>query len=163
VKLPFRKPLIVFTPKSLLRHPLCVSSLDDLAGGGFSELLADSIDPAGVNTVLLCSGKIYFELLEQRSKSGRSDVALIRVEQLYPFRDDLLRAALAPCLAMKKCCWVQEEPANMGAWPFLRSSLAQLLGKEPHYVGRKEAAAPAAGSHRRHAEEQAQIIAEAFA
>jgi len=163
VKLPFRKPLIVFTPKSLLRHPLCVSSLDDLAGGGFSEVLADSIDPAGVTTVLLCSGKIYFELQEQRSKSGRSDLALIRVEQLYPFRDDLLRETLAPYLSVKQCCWVQEEPANMGAWPYLRCRLAQLLGKEPRYVGRKEAAAPAVGSHRRHAEEQAQIIAEAFA
>jgi len=162
VKLPFRKPLIVFTPKSLLRHPLCVSSLDELAGGGFSELLVDSVDPAGVTTVLLCSGKIYFELLEKRESSGRSDVALIRVEQLYPFRDDLLREVLAPYLAMKKCCWVQEEPANMGAWPYLRSRLARLLGKEPEYVGRKEAAAPATGSHRRHAEEQAQIIAEAF-
>jgi 2-oxoglutarate dehydrogenase E1 component len=163
VKQPFRKPLIVFTPKSLFRHPRCVSSLDELAGGGFSEVLADSVDPAGVTALLFCSGKIYFELLEQRESRGRSDTAIVRIEQLYPFRDDLLREALASCPSVKKYAWVQEEPANMGAWPFLRNRLAQLLGSEPLYVGREESAAPATGSHRRHAEEQAAVIAAAFA
>jgi 2-oxoglutarate dehydrogenase E1 component len=163
VKLPFRKPLIVFTPKSLFRQPRCVSNLDDFAGGGFREVLAESVDPNGITNLLLCSGKIYYELLAQRESSGRSDVALVRLEQLYPFREELLREALQPYLAQSRVRWVQEEPANMGAWPFLRHRLTQLLGAAPLYVGREEAAAPATGSHRRHAEEQAAVIAAAFA
>jgi 2-oxoglutarate dehydrogenase E1 component len=159
---PFRKPLIVFTPKSLFRHPLCVSSLAELGSGGFSEILAESPGAGGVTTVLFCSGKIYFELLERRNLSGRTDVALVRIEQLYPLRDDLLTAVIAAFPAVTNWRWVQEEPANMGAWPFLRRKLAALLGDEPQYIGRDEAAAPATGSHRRHAEEQAAVIAAAF-
>ncbi len=160
---PFRKPLIVFTPKSMLRHPLCVSALTDFSASGFMEVLTDSNDPAAVATLLLCSGKLYFELLTQRDKSNRNDVAIIRIEQLYPFRDDLLKNVIASYPAVKRWCWVQEEPANMGAWPFLQSRLAQLLGEAPQYVGRAAAAAPATGSHRRHAEEQEMIISAAFA
>jgi 2-oxoglutarate dehydrogenase E1 component len=159
----FRKPLIVFTPKSLLRHPACVSSLAELAEGSFQEILADSAVPAKVTTVLLCSGKIYYELAEQREKAGRTDLAIIRIEQFYPFRSDLLRQVTKPFIAVKEWRWVQEEPANMGAWQFLRPYLVELLGCEPVYVGRPVAAAPAVGSHRVHGEEQAKIIDAAFA
>ncbi|HEY5975213.1 MAG TPA: 2-oxoglutarate dehydrogenase E1 component [Geobacteraceae bacterium] len=163
VVLPFRKPLIVFTPKSLLRHPRCVSSLAELTDGGFREVIPDDTPAAGVTSVLLCCGKLYFELLEKRETSGRSDVAIIRIEQLYPLRDDLLREAVAPYGKVRDWRWVQEEPANMGAWSFLREALTSLLGGEPHYVGRSAAPAPAVGSHRQHGVEQARLVEEAFA
>jgi len=162
MKQPFRKPLVVFTPKNLLRHPACVSSLGELATGSFQEVLADSVAPEAVTTVLLCSGKIYYELLERRESTGRNDVAIIRIEQFYPFRRDLLREIAASFAAAKSWRWVQEEPANMGAWKFLRGCLTDLLPGEPVYIGRPAAAAPATGSHRLHGEEQARIIDEAF-
>ncbi|HEX8960817.1 MAG TPA: 2-oxoglutarate dehydrogenase E1 component [Geobacteraceae bacterium] len=163
VKQAFRRPLVAFTPKSLLRHPRCVSSLPELETGGFCEVIADSVEPAEVRAVFLCSGKIYYELLERREKEGRADFALVRVEQLYPFRADLVGEALAPYRSAQEVVWVQEEPANMGAWTFLRLQLAALLGKEPRYVGRPEAASPAVGSHRVHKEEQKRVLDEAFA
>jgi 2-oxoglutarate dehydrogenase E1 component len=163
IKQSFRKPLIVFTPKSLLRHPACVSSLEELAEGNFQEILVDSAAPAEVTTVLLCSGKIYYELAERREKAGRTDLAIVRIEQFYPFNSDLLRQVVEPLTAVKSWRWVQEEPANMGAWQFLRPYLMELLGCEPAYVGRPVAAAPAIGSHRVHGEEQAKIIDAAFA
>ena len=160
---PRKKPLIVFTPKSLLRNPVCVSDLADLATGEFKPVIADRVNGEKVSRVLLCSGKIYYELLERRTSSGRSDVAIVRIEQLYPFREDLLREELKEFPENIQVVWTQEEPANMGAWPFLRIELATLLGREPLYIGRPAAAAPATGSHRIHGEEQQQIIAEAFA
>jgi len=163
VKQPFRKPLVVLTPKSLLRHPACVSTLAELTSGGFLEVLPDGADPAGVSRVLLCSGKIFYELAAQRESLGRSDVAIIRIEQLYPLREELLLDMLAPYTTVREWLWVQEEPANMGAWPFLWHRLAAVVGSEFRYVGRPEAAAPAVGSHRLHGEEQARVIAEAFA
>jgi len=162
MKQSFRKPLIVFTPKSLLRDPVCVSSLGDMTNGGFQEVLSDTVAPGTVTTVLLCSGKIYYELLERRKSTGRNDLALIRIEQFYPLRIDLLREILATFTAAKNWRWVQEEPANMGAWQFLRTYLTELLASEPVYIGRPAAAAPATGSHRLHGEEQARIIDEAF-
>ena len=162
MKQAFRKPLIVFTPKNLLRHPACVSSLAELSGGSFQEVLGDTAAPAGITTVLLCSGKIYYELLEKREITARSELAIIRIEQLYPFRSDLFKKAVAPFSAAKSWRWVQEEPANMGAWQFLRPFLTEQLGSEPAYIGRPAAAAPAIGSHRIHGEEQAQLIDAAF-
>ncbi|NVN99857.1 MAG: 2-oxoglutarate dehydrogenase E1 component [Geobacteraceae bacterium] len=154
---PRKKPLIVFTPKSLLRSPICVSDLSDLATGSFMPVISDDAvkEPA---QVLLCSGKIYYELLEERTKSGRSDVAIVRIEQLYPFCGELLKGALQA----EAVAWVQEEPENMGAWPYLRIELTKLLGREPLYIGRPAGAAPANGSHRIHGEEQKRIVAEAF-
>ncbi|MCM2358896.1 MAG: 2-oxoglutarate dehydrogenase E1 component [Geobacteraceae bacterium] len=162
VKQPFRKPLIVFTPKSLLRHPRCVSPLADLETGPFREVLGDGANPAKVRAVLLCSGKIFFELLERKEREGRDDVAIIRIEQLYPLRTDLLGEALAQYRSAGHFVWVQEEPANMGGWNFLRPQLAEILGEEPGYVGRPAAASPATGSHRLHKEEQGRVIEEAF-
>ncbi|HEY6871161.1 MAG TPA: 2-oxoglutarate dehydrogenase E1 component [Geobacteraceae bacterium] len=162
VKQPFRKPLVVFTPKSLLRHPRCVSRLAELETGGFREVIPDGAESAEVGAVFLCSGKIYYELLERREKDGRADVAIIRIEQLYPLRTDLVKEALASCRKAREFVWVQEEPANMGAWNFIRPRLAEILGREPRYAGRPEAASPATGSHRLHKEEQERVLAEAF-
>jgi 2-oxoglutarate dehydrogenase E1 component len=162
VHLPFRKPLIVFTPKSLLRHPLCVSSLSDLTEGSFREVLTEELDSNAVATVLMCSGKVYYDLCEYRDKEHRNDVAIIRVEQLYPLRTDLMSAALARYSGADTWRWVQEEPANMGAWSFLASDLELLLGRKVAYIGRPPAAAPATGSHRQHKIEQDVLIEAAF-
>jgi 2-oxoglutarate dehydrogenase E1 component len=162
VKLPFRRPLVVFTPKSLLRHPACVSNIEELATGCFNEVLQDVVDAETVSTVLLCTGKIYFELLAKRESAERSDVAIIRIEQLYPLRTDLLESVIAPLKHISTWRWVQEEPANMGAWQHLRQQLIEVSGKEIGYVGRPSVAAPAVGSHRQHKTEQDKLIAEAF-
>jgi len=162
VRQPFRKPLVVFTPKSLLRHPRCVSSRADLESGAFREVLADGAAPARVRAVFLCSGKLYYELLDRKERDGRDDVAIVRIEQLYPLRADLVGEVLAPYRGVEQIAWVQEEPANMGGWAFLRPRLAEIIGREPRYVGRPEAATPATGSHRLHKEEQERLIAEAF-
>jgi len=158
---PFRRPLVVFTPKSLLRLPECRSRLDELTSGGFCEILPPDREPATTRTVLLCSGKIYYELLARREADGRDDVAIGRIEQLYPLRIDRLAAALAP-YAPAQLVWVQEEPMNAGAWGYLLPHLAQMWGRTPRYVGRYPMAAPAVGSHRVHMEEQQQIIDYAF-
>ena len=162
VHLPFRKPLIVFTPKSFLRHPKCISDLSDLSEGSFFEILTEEADSAAITTILVCSGKVYYDLREQREQQQRDDVAIIRVEQLYPLREDLMSAALSRYSNAKICRWVQEEPANMGAWSFLRHDLEKLCGRELRYIGRPPAAAPATGSHRMHKIEQDGLIAEAF-
>jgi 2-oxoglutarate dehydrogenase E1 component len=162
VKLPYRRPLIVFTPKSLLRLPACVSPLAELTAGRFAPLLADPAPPAQLHTLLLCTGKLYFELAERRQVSGQEGVTLWRLEQLYPLRLEALQAALAGWPSLQRIAWVQEEPENMGAWPFLRPQLAKLFGREPEYVGRPAMAASAVGSHRRHGQEQALIIDTAF-
>ena len=162
VHLPFRKPLIVFTPKSFLRHPVCVSDLTELTEGSFHEILTEGAVSASVTTVLLCSGKVYYDLREQREREQREDVAIVRVEQLYPLRGDLVSAALSRYSNAKICRWVQEEPANMGAWSFLRHDLEKLCGGDLTYIGRPSAAAPATGSHRMHKIEQDGLIAEAF-
>lgn len=162
VKQPFRKPLVIFTPKSLLRHPLCVSRLDEFTSGWFREIVAPTISPDRVRTVLLCSGKIYYELVERQEREERSDVAIVRIEQLYPLRTDLLRETLVSYRQAEVWRWVQEEPSNMGAWGFLRPRLTEILGREPLYTGRPEEAAPAVGSHRMHKVEQERVIAAAF-
>jgi 2-oxoglutarate dehydrogenase E1 component len=158
---PFRKPLIVFTPKSLLRHPGCVSSVEALCSGAFSEIISEATDPGAVRRVLLCSGKIYYDLKDERDKRGRSDTALVRIEQLYPLRDDLLGEVLSRFRGEVSHCWVQEEPENMGAWHHLRPVLAELCGSI-RFVGRTADSCPAVGSHRLHQEQQAGIVARAF-
>jgi 2-oxoglutarate dehydrogenase E1 component len=162
VKQPFRRPLIVLTPKGMLRHPLCVSRLDELAGGRFLEIMPGSGDPERIRSVLICSGKIYFELLERKLKDGREDLDLVRVEQLYPLRSELILEALGSYRDGTRFTWVQEEPENMGGWSFIRRQLADILGEEPGYVGRAASPSPAVGSHRTHSEEQQKILDEAF-
>jgi len=159
---PFRRPLVVFTPKSLLRLPACRSTLAELTRGRFQEILADPTPPKKATSLVLCSGKIFYDLDAARQKEGVKDVALLRIEQLYPLRRDALEAACAPYAKAERLVWVQEEPANMGAWNILRPQLREIFGREPLYVGREAAAAPAVGSHRQHGKEQEAIIATAL-
>jgi 2-oxoglutarate dehydrogenase E1 component len=161
IKRPFRKPLIVFTPKSLLRHPGCVSPVDALCCGAFQDVLFDAADPDSVRRVLFCSGKIYYDLKDERDKRGRIDTALVRIEQLYPFQDDLIKEELSRFPGEISCFWVQEEPENMGAWHYLRSMLAELCGPV-RFVGRSADSCPAVGSHHLHQQQQAEIVARAF-
>ena len=163
VRTGYRRPLIVFTPKALLRHPSCVSTLDDLARGNFQEILADDLDPGKCRRVLLCSGKIYYELLQQRTESKREDVAIVRIEQLYPLHRERLSEILRPYADDVEYFWVQEEIGNGGGWDFLRPHLRDLIGRDPVYIGRKRSASTAVGSHRIHKIEQQQILEKAFA
>ena len=160
-----RKPLVVMTPKSLLRHPEVVSSLDEFATGGFRPILPDETsEPKAVRRVLLCSGKIYYDLKAAREAMGARHVAIIRLEQLYPLRRLELEAALAPYADGTPLVWVQEEPRNMGAWPFLRLNLGEpLFGRHPLIgVTRSESASPATGSAASHKMEQELLIEKAF-
>jgi len=161
LKQAFRKPLIVFTPKSLLRHPRCVSGLSDLSTGVFQEVILDAVNPEQVRRVLFCSGKLYYDLIEARDSQGIEDVALIRIEQLYPLRNDRIRDCLAKLPPGADFAWVQEEPENMGAWSHLRSKLAEQCGTI-RYIGRPEDSCAAVGSHHVHAQEQADLIKRAF-
>lgn len=161
-KSPIKKPLIVFTPK-VLRHPMCISSLNDLATGTFQEILDDpvSIKP---KTVLLCSGKIFYDLVAEREKRKRSDIAIIRIEQLYPFHEEALGSLFDRYQGFKECIWVQEEHQNMGAWGFISPFIEKVLkGRAPlRYVGRERSASTAAGSYALHKMQYAAIVQEIF-
>ncbi|HUG82634.1 MAG TPA: 2-oxoglutarate dehydrogenase E1 component, partial [Bryobacterales bacterium] len=161
----WRKPLVVFTPKSLLRHADAVSSLADLAGGRFERVIGESRENyTDVSRVLLCSGKIYYDLEAGREKAGRDDIAILRVEQLYPLAEGFLREALSPFPEGTPVYWVQEEPENMGAWRYMRIRFGEtLLGKWPlRGIHRPESASPATGSHAAHDLEQRKIVDEAL-
>jgi len=161
----WRKPLVVFTPKSLLRHPAAVSSLADLASGRFRPVLIDAVvQPATVSRVLLCSGKAYYELAAARTERGRQDVAIVRLEQFYPVDEVALADALDIYRPGTPVRWVQEEPGNMGAWRFLKVRWGdQLLGKFPFSgVHRPDSASPATGSAAVHKREQAALMDAAF-
>jgi 2-oxoglutarate dehydrogenase E1 component len=169
----YRAPLVIFTPKSLLRAPRCVSSVAELASGGFSSVIDDAAasDGGKVQRVLVCSGKVYYDLLarrEERDQLGegkaRGDVAIVRVEELYPWPDAELAAALARMPNAQRVVWVQEEPANMGAWTFVRERLQALLPERAKlaYAGRPEAASPAVGSGRVHRLELEAFLRAAF-
>lgn len=160
---PFRRPLVALTPKSLLRNPLCVSQMDEFTGGWFREILPSPADPENVATVLICTGKIFFELLERMLKEERKDIAIVRIEQLYPVRADLLREEIGRYRKARNFVWVQEEPRNMGTWAHIQPYLTGIIGMEPHYVGRQESACPAVGSHRQHKIEQERLLEKAFA
>jgi 2-oxoglutarate dehydrogenase E1 component len=163
MKRPFRRPLIVFTPKSLLRHPRCVSPVAELVAGRFAEVLDDPAPPPSPRRVALCTGKIFYELLEAREKQSAAPVALLRVEQLYPFPEALLRQALERYPSAEELIWVQEEPANRGAWSFIEPRLRRIFpSRPPRYVGRRAAASAATGSLRKHREEQAAILRQAL-
>ena len=159
---PFRKPLIVMTPKSLLRHDLSVSSLEELTRGGFARVIDESDDlPApGVRRVVFCSGKVYFDLLKARRKDGIRDVALVRVEQLYPFPTEDYEAVIARYPNAREVVWCQEEPQNQGAWYQIRHRLQEPLGQRRIvlYAGRAPAAAPATGIGKIHEAEQQSLI-----
>lgn len=162
VHAPYRRPLVVMTPKALLRHPDCVSSLEDLSAGHFQEVIPDDLKPRSCRRVLLCSGKIYYDLLQYRTDNEITDVAIVRLEQLYPLQRELLKKTVRPFRKEVEYVWVQEETGNSGAWDHLRWQLGELLGSEPSYVGRKRSASTAVGSHRIHKEVQQQILERAF-
>jgi multifunctional 2-oxoglutarate metabolism enzyme len=157
-----RKPLVVFTPKSLLRHKLCVSGIDDFTSGTFRPVLSDNaaeIRPEAVKRVILCSGKVYYDLLQARSSRGITDAALVRMEQLYPLPVAEVRAALAQYPNADDFAWLQEEPANQGAWSFVALNLLEHLdGVRLRRISRPAAAAPAGGSAKMHDAEQAALI-----
>jgi 2-oxoglutarate dehydrogenase E1 component len=162
-----RKPLVVFTPKSLLRHPRAVSTLHDFATGGFIEILPDAgvARPQAVTRVVFCSGKVYYDLLLGREEREASHAALVRVEQLYPFAAGQAAEILSAYPDTAEVVWAQEEPRNMGPWHFIRDQIQPLLdptGREVRYVGRPESASPATGSGKRHQQEQAAIIEDAL-
>jgi 2-oxoglutarate dehydrogenase E1 component len=163
----WRKPLVVMTPKSLLRHPQVVSPLADLARGRFQPVLADATAARGeeVRRILLVSGKLYYQLLAAREEEKRRDIALLRVEELHPFPQAALAAALAGYAEGTPAFWVEEEPENMGAWRYLRVTCGErLLGRHPLAgISRAASASPATGSASAHQLEQREIIARAFA
>ncbi|MDP3344443.1 MAG: 2-oxoglutarate dehydrogenase E1 component [Hydrogenophaga sp.] len=166
---PLRKPLVVLTPKSLLRHKLAISTLEDLAEGSFQTVIGeiDSLDPKKVERLILCSGKVYYDLLEKRRAEGREDIAIIRIEQLYPFPEDDLAEALAPYKNLKHIVWCQEEPMNQGAWycsqhHMRRVATAHKKSLFLEYAGRDASAAPACGYASMHAEQQEKLLQDAF-
>jgi 2-oxoglutarate dehydrogenase E1 component len=160
------------TPKSLLRHKLATSALADMGPGTtFHRVFAENhklVADDRIRRVVLCSGKVYYDLLEAREAKGVKDVALLRVEQLYPFPFRTVEKELAR-YRNAEVVWCQEEPLNMGAWYFIDRRIEQALGaievaaKRPRYVGRPEAASPATGLHKRHAAQQQQLVDEALA
>ena len=163
---PVRKPLIVMTPKSLLRLPAATSTLDELATGQFHRVLHDTTaEPEQVRRVLMCSGKIYFELVEERARRADPTVAIIRIEKLYPWWAHLVEASIAPYSKLAELFWVQDEPSNMGAGTFVTPRLEALIKDRSiryEFVGRVESASPATGSHKAHVIEQKQILKSAF-
>lgn len=155
-----KKPLIVFTPKGLLRHPACVNTLEDLSKGSFLEILDDPKPPKKAKRMVFCSGRIFYDLLAERNKTATDDMAIIRIEQLYPLDVESIKTILEKYKGFNEFYWVQDEPSNMGAWDFLRPIFRHLLpkGMETIYVGRARSASPAAGSHALHKKEHAAII-----
>jgi 2-oxoglutarate dehydrogenase E1 component len=171
MKANYRKPMIQMTPKSLLRHKLCVSSLSEFGpGNGFRYVIPETdalLPDEQIKRVVLCTGKVYYDLLAERRDKGVDDVALVRIEQLYPFPTAGLSKSLAPYVNAE-IVWCQEEPENMGAWSFLDRKIEKVLtglenkAKRPRYIGREEAASPATGSAKLHAHQQETLVKQAL-
>lgn len=157
-----RKPMVVFTPKSMLRLKAASSAVDDFTTGTFREVVGDpTVDPGQVTRVLMCAGKVYYDLLAAREKAGDNTTAIVRFEQLYPLHPERIREALAP-FDGAELVWVQEEPLNQGAWSRMSLSLPQLVGKTVGVVSRPASASPASGLASRHQAEQTDLVARAF-
>jgi 2-oxoglutarate dehydrogenase E1 component len=156
-----RKPLVLFTPKSLLRSTAAVSSFSELTGSGFREIIGDMLDPSQVRKIVFCTGKVYYDLLAAREAQKIRDIALVRIEQLYPFPDQPVLDLLARYRSNVEIIWCQEEPRNMGAWRFAYGYF-KGLGHIIKYAGRQKNASPAAGSAKRHAEEQKRLVEDAL-
>ncbi|MBJ2147767.1 2-oxoglutarate dehydrogenase E1 component [Vibrio sp. IB15] len=163
---PMRRPLIVMSPKSLLRHPLCTSSLEDLAEGTFQPAIAeiDDIASENVKRVVFCSGKVYFDLLDQRRKNEQDDVAIVRIEQLYPFPYEDVRAAIAQYTNVVDYVWCQEEPQNQGAWYSSQHNFRAAIpvGADIQYAGRPASASPAVGYMSVHLKQQKALVDDAL-
>jgi 2-oxoglutarate dehydrogenase E1 component len=160
VKRNFRKPLVVMTPKSLLRHPEATSRVEDLVKGSFQLVLDDAAasDPTRVRRLILCTGKVFYDLVEQRRKVGRNDLAIVRVEQLYPFPRSAISAVLDRYHHAEEKVWVQEEPKNMGAWRFMDATMREAFDLSLKYVGRDEHASPAVASTKMHEQQQEKLL-----
>ncbi|MCH6162515.1 multifunctional oxoglutarate decarboxylase/oxoglutarate dehydrogenase thiamine pyrophosphate-binding subunit/dihydrolipoyllysine-residue succinyltransferase subunit [Streptomyces marispadix] len=171
---PHHKPLVVFTPKSMLRLKAAASKTSEFTSGGFRPVIGDgSVDPANVRKVVFCSGKVYYDLDAERQKRGLTDTAIIRLERLYPLPGKEIQAEMAKYSGASKFLWAQEEPANQGAWPFIALNLVDhldlIIGSDPvpnadrlRRVSRPSSSSPAVGSGKRHQEEQQQLIQEVF-
>jgi 2-oxoglutarate dehydrogenase E1 component len=157
-----KKPLVVFTPKALLRHPDCKSPLSDLSQGHFEEVVDDSSPAGKTERLAFCSGKIYYQLRAEREKRGASDLTLIRIEQLYPLHKEKIQALIERYKGFSECLWVQEEHANMGASDYIRPQLEALVGMPVRYVGRGRASSTAAGSHTLHKLQDEALLKELF-
>jgi 2-oxoglutarate dehydrogenase E1 component len=166
----YRAPLVIFTPKSLLRHPKAASHVKDFATGRFQPVIDDPLAAArseDVRRVLACSGKVYYDLVAEREKrlgDREHEIAVVRVEELYPWPESQLREVFARYGAAERWTWVQEEPLNMGPWTFVRDRLREILGDKVPLAraGRPEAASPAAGSPRVHKAQLEALLEEAF-
>ena len=157
LKREFRTPLIVFTPKSLLRHPEVISSMKELSEGRFQEIIDDqSITKEDVKTVVACSGKLFYELRKKRDEAGIKDIALVRIEQLYPFPQKQFNKLLESYKNAENLVWAQEEPENMGAWTFIKTTTEQAADWQ--LVSRHSSASPASGSTKVFAKRQEAII-----
>lgn len=155
----FRKPLIIFTPKSLLRHPLAVSSVEDFTSGGFQELIDDIINPENVEKLVFCSGKLYYELVAERENLNRNDIAFIRVEQLFPLHRAKIKKILGKYKQANQFVWAQEEPLNMGAWSYMMQHFNEV---KLDVVSQKLSAAPATGSSSRFKRRHQEVINKVF-
>jgi len=159
LKREFRKPLICFTPKKLLRYPSCVSKLKDFTDSRFLEVLDDAINLKSASRLAFCSGKIYYDLIERREKEKCTDIVFIRLEQLYPFPQKQIDLIIKKYSHVKEYLFIQEEPENMGPWRFVDKNMRALNLK---YFGRDEAASPATGFAKRHAAENEEIMSNIF-
>jgi 2-oxoglutarate dehydrogenase E1 component len=149
-----KKPLIVMTPKSLLRAPICTSELSEFENGSFQEILDDPNGKIGCKKLIFCSGKIYYDLIQERKNAN---VTIIRIEQLYPLNKKQLDQILSKYTGYLECVWVQEEPENMGAWTYIKAFLPNVK-----YIGRSPCATTATGSNRKHKQEQKALIEKAL-
>ncbi|NUM36586.1 MAG: 2-oxoglutarate dehydrogenase E1 component [Candidatus Brocadiae bacterium] len=156
-----RKPLVIFSPKSLLRHPMAISSLEDLSKGHFQEILFDPETLPSAKKILFCNGKIYYDLLQKMQESPKEGIAIARIEQIYPFAKKQCEKVLS-LAPQAKLFWVQEESKNMGAWKSIEESFSTFLQKPIHYIGRDSSASPATGISKIHQQEQEKILKEAL-
>ena len=163
---PLRRPLVVMAPKSLLRHKLATSTLDEIAEGHFQPVIGDTdaSDKTAITRLVMCSGRVYYDLLERKRTEQLDHVGLLRVEQLYPFPWRLLREELARCPNIREYVWCQEEPQNQGAWYAARHKFEELIGAENKliYTGRAALSAPAVGYTSVHVQQQEQLVAQAL-
>jgi 2-oxoglutarate dehydrogenase E1 component len=161
---PIRKPLVVFTPKGLLRHPDCISRLEDFSSGAFQEILDDPAKPAEVKRLVFCSGRIFYDVNSVRLKMQPSDIACIRIEQLYPLNRDKLVKMIEKYTPFQECIWLQEEPANMGAYEYIKDILQGILPNEIRlkYIGRPRSGTTAVGSHALHKREHDELMKTLF-
>jgi 2-oxoglutarate dehydrogenase E1 component len=161
-----KKPLIIMSPKSLLRHPMAVCTVEELANGAFQPFLADTEveDKESIDRLIICSGKVYYDLYKAREENEKNNIAIGRIEQFYPFPDEDIENFLQEYKHVKEVIWCQEEPKNMGAWNFLFPRLQPLLkdGQTIRYAGRQAAASTAAGQKKIHDAEQERLVSEAL-